>query len=204
MGSFDVRVEQGTSLTANNQLRLGAGVAGAIARRDPSVWSRNKLPCLTRASEARLLTSGIQQQERLDPNMTSEPTERERLHALHAWHVQAWSDRDLEALSKVFDPDCLVFHGPSPVLNGWEAYRKRLEERLAAFDEFSVRSYDGVARVDERLEDRIAWIAARYEIVGVKGGRDYSENGRWTGIYEKQNDTWCVVHLHISPDPGPE
>lgn len=133
--------------------------------------------------------------------MATQLTERERLLALHARQIAAWRERDLATLSEVFHPDCLIFHGRSPVLKGWEAYRERLEERLGALESFEIRAFDEVLRVDERLEDRIAWIAARYEIEGVKGGAPHQETGRWTGIYEKADDRWRIVHFHISPDP---
>ncbi len=133
--------------------------------------------------------------------MSKEPTERERLLEAHRAHVRAMRERDYDAMARLFDPDCLIFDGPSPVLQGWKKYRKRLEKRLSGFGEFRLRAFDEFARVDERLDDRIGWIAARYEIRGKRDGKPYRESGRWTGIYEKRNDAWKVVHLHLSPDP---
>ncbi len=131
----------------------------------------------------------------------SDTVERERVLAVHAVHVKAWNERNFETLAEVFHPDCLIFDGPSPVVEGWGAYRKRLDQHLGELDDFTIRSFDEMARVDERLDDRIAWIAARYEIKAKKDGQKIKEKGRWTGIYEKAHDTWRIVHFHISPDP---
>ncbi len=133
--------------------------------------------------------------------MGTTQTEKERLLSLHARHVTALDDGDLDELAEVFDPNCLIFDGPSPVVRGWPAYRDRLEHRLRDFTTFGVRSFDEITRGDERRDERIARIAARYEVKGEKNGQPYLESGRWTGIYEKRNDRWQIVHFHVSPDP---
>jgi hypothetical protein len=55
--------------------------------------------------------------------------------------------------------------------------------------------------VDERLDDRIGWIASRYEIEARRGEGVHRRRGRWTEIYEKREDEWKLIHLHSSDNP---
>ena len=132
--------------------------------------------------------------------MAEKRTERQRLTELHQEFVRAYNEGDLETLSRIFHPEALVFHSHTPKAEGWKAYRRQLEEKLTLLTDRKLQTSGEVIRVDERLDDRIAWIAAHYSLTGVSDGGQHEESGRWTTILEKMDDAWQIVHFHISED----
>ena len=132
--------------------------------------------------------------------MSEKHTEKGRLTKLHQQFVRAYNEGDLETMSGIFHPEALVFHSHTPKAEGWKAYRRQLEEKLKLLTDRKLKTSGEVIRVDERLDDRIAWIAAHYELTGQSDGGKHKESGRWTTILEKMEGVWQIVHFHISED----
>ncbi len=125
------------------------------------------------------------------------PTEGGLLE-LHARHLAAWNDLDLDALARLYDPDCLIFDTYAPPdFEGWEEFRARIEPELARFDRFRITTSGRRAEVDGRF----GWVASRYVIDALRDGTPYRRTGRWTEIYARRGGGWRLVHLHSSVDP---
>ncbi len=73
---------------------------------------------------------------------------------------------------------------------------------MQSYTSYELRTRDHVVRVDERRDDRIGWIASRYELAVRRGEGVHRRTGRWTEIYEKRDGAWKLVHLHSSDDPA--
>ncbi|KPK83157.1 MAG: hypothetical protein AMS25_00695 [Gemmatimonas sp. SM23_52] len=135
--------------------------------------------------------------------MNANDREAGRLLELHEAHVRAWKEFDLGALGQIYDPDCYVFDTiPPPVFRNLREFLEHLTPVLQSYSRFKLRTFDQLVRVDERRDDRIGWVASRYEL---EAGRDegiYRHTGRWTEIFEKRDDTWRLVHFHSSKDPA--
>jgi len=135
--------------------------------------------------------------------MSTGDLERGRLHDRHEAHVKAWNNFDLGALGEIYDPDCHIFDTiPPPVFQSLRDFLEHLTPRLQGFSRFRLRTFDRTIRVDERQNDRIAWITSRYEAEARRGAGVHRRCGRWTEIYEKRGEEWKLVHLHSSDDPN--
>ncbi|NIN73143.1 MAG: DUF4440 domain-containing protein [Gemmatimonadetes bacterium] len=133
----------------------------------------------------------------------SKSTETDRLLELHQAHVAAWNEFDLGALGKIYDRDCYIFDSiPPPAFRNLREFLEQMTPALQSFNAFELRTFDQVVRADERRDDRIGWIASRYEMKGRRGEGVHRRTGRWTEIYEKRDGEWKLVHLHSSDDPG--
>ena len=134
--------------------------------------------------------------------MSERSSEGDRLLELHQRHVSAWNEFDLGALGEIYDPQCYIFDTiPPPVFGDLREFLEHVTPALQAFNAFKLRTFDQVVRVDERRDDRIGWIASRYEIEARRGEGVHRRTGRWTEIYEKRGGDWKLVHLHSSDDP---
>ncbi len=134
--------------------------------------------------------------------MSKQSTESDRLLELHQAHVTAWNEFDLGSLGKIYDPDCYIFDTiPPPVFKNLAEFLEHVTPAIQAFNAFKLRTFDQVVRVDERRDDRIGWIASRYEMEARRGEGVNRRTGRWTEIYEKRDGDWRLIHLHSSDDP---
>jgi ketosteroid isomerase-like protein len=134
--------------------------------------------------------------------MSKERTASDRLLELHQAHVKAWNEFDLGALGEIYDPQCYIFDTiPPPVFKDLGDFLHHVTPALQAFHSFKLRTFDQVVRVDERRDDRIGWIASRYEMEARRAEGVHRRSGRWTEIYEKRQDAWKLIHLHSSDDP---
>ncbi|UCF19470.1 MAG: nuclear transport factor 2 family protein [Gemmatimonadota bacterium] len=132
----------------------------------------------------------------------TERTEKERLLERHHEHVRAWSEFDLGALGDIYNEDCFIFDTiPPPAFRSLRDFLQHLTPLRRTYSQFKLRTFDQMVRVDERSEDRIGWIASRYEIEVRRREGVHRRTGRWTEIYEKRGDDWKLVHLHSSDDP---
>ncbi|MGD2215502.1 MAG: nuclear transport factor 2 family protein [Gemmatimonadales bacterium] len=135
--------------------------------------------------------------------MSKESIESARLLELHQAHVKAWNEFDLGALGEIYDPGCYIFDTiPPPVPKDLREFLEHMTPAIQSFKTFKLRTFDQVVRVDERRDDRIGWIASRYEMEARRGEGVHRRTGRWTEIYEKREDDWKLIHLHSSDDPG--
>jgi ketosteroid isomerase-like protein len=136
--------------------------------------------------------------------MSNDDREIGRLLERHGAHVKAWNDFDLGALGEIYDADCLIFDTvPPPSFRSLGEFLEHLTPVLQSYTRFELRTSDQIARVDERRDDRIGWIASRYEIEARRGEGVHRRCGRWTEIYEKREDVWKLIHFHSSDDPAP-
>jgi ketosteroid isomerase-like protein len=135
--------------------------------------------------------------------MSTYDSERERLLERHQTHVTAWNEYDLGALGEIYDPDCFIFDTiPPPVSRSLNEFLEHVAPVLQSYAGFTLRTFDHLVRVDERRDDRIGWIASRYEMEARRGEGVHRRTGRWTEIYEKRGNDWKLVHLHSSDDPA--
>ena len=134
--------------------------------------------------------------------MSVQSSESARLLELHQAHVRAWNEFDLGALGEIYDPQCYIFNTIAPPVCGdLRGFLEHVTPALQSFNAFKLRTFDQVVRVDERRDDRIGWIASRYEMEARRGEGVHRRTGRWTEIYEKRDDGWKLIHLHSSDDP---
>ncbi len=135
--------------------------------------------------------------------MSTEDRQVRQLLERHEAHVKAWNDFDLGALGEIYDPDCYIFDTiPPPVFKNLEEFLVYVTPMVQSYTGYELRTSDHVVRVDERRDDRIGWIASRYELAVRRGEGVHRRTGRWTEIYEKRGDAWKLVHLHSSDDPA--
>ncbi|UCF21447.1 MAG: nuclear transport factor 2 family protein [Gemmatimonadota bacterium] len=133
----------------------------------------------------------------------SERKELARLLERHQEHVKAWNEFDLGALGDIYNDDCFIFDTiPPPAFRNLHEFLQYLTPVRQTLSGFKLRTFDQLVRVDERSDDRIGWIASRYEIEARRGEGVHRSTGRWTEIYEKRGDTWKLIHLHSSDDPA--
>jgi ketosteroid isomerase-like protein len=135
--------------------------------------------------------------------MSADEREKARLLELHETHVRAWNEFDLGALGQIYDPECYIFDTiPPPVFRNLKEFLEHVTPVFQLYSEFNLRTFDKVVRVDERRDDRIGWVASRYELEARRGAGVYRHTGRWTEIYDKRGGFWKLVHLHSSQDPA--
>ncbi len=79
--------------------------------------------------------------------------------------------------------------------HGWAAYRDgHLKPELESFEDFSYRYYS----IEPQVRGDAAWASFRYELsAGTQRGQVEVE-GRGTGVLERMDGRWQVVHLHTS------
>lgn len=136
--------------------------------------------------------------------MSPDSREIGRLLERHGAHVKAWNDFDLGALGEIYDADCLIFDTvPPPAFHSLREFLEHLTPVLQSYTRFELQTFDQIVRVDERRDDRIGWIASRYELEARRGEGVHRRCGRWTEIYEKREDSWKLIHFHSSDDPAP-
>lgn len=135
--------------------------------------------------------------------MNTEDKEQGRLRERHLAHVKAWNDFDLGALGEIYDPDCTIFDSISaPAFCDLRDFLQHMTPVLQSYTGFELHTYDHNVRVDERRDDRIGWITARFEVTLRRADGVHRRSGRWTEIYEKRENDWKLVHLHSSDDPN--
>ncbi len=135
--------------------------------------------------------------------MSANERETARLLELHERHVRAWNEFDLGALGQIYDSECYIFDTiPPPAFPNLKEFLEHLTPVFQSFSGFRLRTFDHVVRVDERRDDRIGWVASRYELEARRSAGVYRHTGRWTEIYDKRDGIWKLVHLHSSQDPA--
>jgi ketosteroid isomerase-like protein len=134
--------------------------------------------------------------------MSQDDRESARLLERHESHVRAWNEFDLGALGEIYEPDCYIFDTIAPpVFRSLQEFLEHVAPVLHSYTAFKLRTFEHVVRVDERRDDRIGWVASRYEIEVSRAEGEHRRCGRWTEIYEKRDDDWKLIHLHSSDDP---
>ncbi|MFQ5723718.1 MAG: YybH family protein [Terriglobia bacterium] len=128
------------------------------------------------------------------------PSEEEKIEAVIAAVVEAYSSGDYAAMRKYYSPDVtMVPANYRPPLVGWD----KVEERYRrAYENMTVAQ---MIRENTRIERRgnIAWAVYQWRFVGVMGGQAFSALGHTTLILEKHGGNWKIVHNHTSALPGP-
>lgn len=113
---------------------------------------------------------------------------------------QVWINEDLELLSRIFahDPDMVIYGtDAAEVFLGYDALHANLVTQFEAYSNSRVSSRDRVIRVHGGGE--VAWFSQLWDIQVETGGETASVEGmRLTGVLEKRNGTWLMVHFHGS------
>ena len=110
---------------------------------------------------------------------------------------QAFINKDVDAIMKVYAPDVHVFDVVPPrQYVGGEAYRQDWENYLGSIDgpvQFTIGDLD--ITVDGNL-------GFSHMIQYVKGtdtkGQNFDSAFRITDVYQKINGEWLIVHEHVS------
>jgi len=96
-----------------------------------------------------------------------------------------------------------VFYDVAPLkYTGWDAYAKGVVDVISSFDTIKFTLNDDV---QAQQVGRTAWGTATFRMDGtMKNGMKFSEQGRWTVVWERRGKDWLIVHEHVSfPMPPP-
>jgi uncharacterized protein (TIGR02246 family) len=111
--------------------------------------------------------------------------------------VKAIRAKDLHGVLSVFAPDVVSFDlGPPLQHGGGETFRQRWQELFESFQhpiEYEVRDLSIAAG------DDLAFGHSLNQMRGtLTNGRRTERWLRWTACFRKINDTWLIVHEHVS------
>jgi ketosteroid isomerase-like protein len=116
----------------------------------------------------------------------------------------AWNDRNPEALSKFYAKDAdLVFYDALPLqYKSWSAYQTGIKKNiLDKMPQFKIAANDDL-HVTRKGD--IAWTTFTWHLwAKLEDGTPIESDGRQTDIWEKRNNTWLIVHEHISEPVSP-
>lgn len=111
-----------------------------------------------------------------------------------------WEDEDMDTFERIIahDDDMVVIGTDSAeYVVGYEAFKKTRQEQFDAFEnvEFYVRDQD------LKLSDSgsVAWFSEQFDLFTVdENGPVTLNNARLSGVMEKRDGQWKIVHLHTS------
>ena len=124
------------------------------------------------------------QEENIAPIRNEEIRLRELVAQLFKTWSSTWSSKDTTSASRFYskDPD-LVFYDIGPIHIGWDQYRKNIE-----------RSFNEIESLSLSLTTATGHLEAR-----SKEGKNSDSGIRFTGVWDKKDNVWQLVHDHWSP-----
>jgi ketosteroid isomerase-like protein len=110
---------------------------------------------------------------------------------------QAWSDRDLQAMDKLWAKEgyASAIHPAHPVpFLGWESVRASWRELFARDPDAVVHRHGGTRHV----AGPVAWVIDTTMLAGVpaRGGQSIPYSILSTKIFEKREGEWLLIHYH--------
>ena len=123
---------------------------------------------------------------------------RDDLLDLHRKHVKAWEQKDLSGLRAIYAEEAIVFNTvPPPRFSDFKTFENTLQHYFGKLSELTFFT----SNIQIEVMDKVAWITSQYLLAYQVAGKLLRENGRWTEIFQKEEDEWKLRHLHASPDP---
>ena len=123
---------------------------------------------------------------------------RDDLLDLHRKHVKAWEQKDLSGLRAIYAEEAIVFNTvPPPRFSDFKTFENTLQHYFGILSELTFFT----SNIQIEVKDEVAWITSQYLLAYQVAGKLLRENGRWTEIFQKEEDEWKLTHLHASPDP---
>ena len=118
--------------------------------------------------------------------------------------LDAWETKDPANAAPFYAQEpARTFYDIAPLkYTGWDAYAKGVEAVIADFGAFKFTLNDDV---QAQQSGRSAWGTATFRLdATMKNGAKFSDQGRWTVVWEKRGKDWLIVHEHVSfPMPPP-
>ena len=122
--------------------------------------------------------------------------------------LDAWETKDPANAAPFYAKEPgRVFYDVAPLkYTGWDAYATGVQEVIAGFDAIKFTLNDDV---QAQQAGRTAWATATFRLDGaMKNGAKFSEQGRWTVVWERRGKDWLIIHEHVSfpmaPPPAGE
>lgn len=113
---------------------------------------------------------------------------------------QMWVNEDLDLLSRIFahDPDMVNFGtDAAEIWVGYDALRASMVAQFEAYSNTQVTTHDRVIRVHG--DGAVAWFSQLWDVQVETGGEAVVLEGmRCTGVLEKRDGAWLLVHIHAS------
>ena len=137
------------------------------------------------------------QEENVAPTRNEEIRLRELVAQLFKTWSSTWSSKDTTSASRFYskNPD-LVFYDIGPIHIGWDQYRKNIEKSFNEIESLSLSLNDDLRVI---IRDRLALTTATGRLAArTKGGKSSDSDIRFTGVWEKKDDVWQLVHDHWS------
>jgi hypothetical protein len=123
---------------------------------------------------------------------------RETISASINWALT--KDTDLLYRSLVQDERFFIFHPDSKgTIHGFDQF-KQYVERIFLNDAFRATGFE-IKELDIHIanSENMAWFSCLLDDFGEWNGKPSSWiNVRWTGVLEKRQDDWKIVHMHFS------
>jgi len=112
-------------------------------------------------------------------------------------YAQAYKDKDLEGMLKLFIPDddlVVIGTGFDEWIKGSEELRSGFERDLAQADDIIVK-FRGLT---VSAAGEVAWISGHMNMEAMVNDRDVYLPGRLTAVALERNGEWLLAHLHYS------
>ena len=139
--------------------------------------------------------------ENVTSNRNEEIQLRELVAQLFETWSSAWSSKDTASASRFYskEPD-LVFFDIGPVHIGWDQYRRNIEKSFNEIESLSLTLNDDLRVM---IRDSLALTTATGHL-SVRGreGKSSDSDFRFTGVWDKKDDVWQLVHDHWSAHPS--
>lgn len=123
----------------------------------------------------------------------------EALQVLDNW-AKAFTESDVNGIVKLYSPDSLFLGtGSKTLVTQTEDIRKYFEQALLNNRPHTATVGDHSVMV---LSDSAATITGMDTVTGIRDGKPYSANGRFTFVIAKREAGWQIVHFHRSAMPN--
>ncbi len=133
------------------------------------------------------------------PTSASESDQKEAVEALVEHQAQAIQANDMAVLDSLWSgADYVHVFEQGGVDSSWAAYRDHhLKPELDAFEDLAFRHEE----VQVRVNGAMALATGRYVLTAHYEDRDIESQGVFSTVLERQDDTWRIIHTHLSRRP---
>ncbi len=123
---------------------------------------------------------------------------RDHLLDLHRRHVKAWEQKNLSNLRDIYSDNAVIFNTvPPPRFSDFKTFENTAQQYFGRLAEITFFT----SNIQIEVRGEVAWITSLYLLAYLENGQLQRQNGRWTEIYQKENGSWKLTHLHSSTDP---
>ena len=126
-------------------------------------------------------------------------TKEDALQTVEKW-AKAFTESDVDGIVKLYAPDALFLGtGSKTVVVNPEEIRKYFEQALLNNKPRGARLDSYSAMV---VSDTVVVATGLDTVTGVRDGKTFSANGRFTLVVVKRGSDWQIVHYHRSAMPN--